>query len=138
MEEEKSKTSDLTLKKHGTRHPPWKKGESGNPNGRPKGTVSITGEIKNRLLKIYPEKQATVIGLDGKKILKQKKTYLQKIVETVFENALVQKDTRTLNQIWAYIDGQPKATIDIGADKESLGELTTFMRTMAKQKNNGK
>lgn len=110
----------------------FKPGQSGNPKGKPPGAVSITGEIKAKLLKIYPEKQ--VIGADGKKIKKLKKTYLQKIIEAIFENAVVQKDTRTLNQIWAYIDGQPKATLDIGADKESLATLTEFFRGVGKKK----
>lgn len=110
---------------------PFKKGQSGNPKGRPKGTVSITAEIRAKLLKIYPEKQATVIGDDGKKIKKEKKTYLEMLIKSIFENAIKNKDTRMLNQIWAYIDGQPKATLDIGADKSSLEELTTMFRAMA-------
>lgn len=113
---------------------PYKKGQSGNPKGRPPGSVSITGEIRARLLKVFPEKQAKVIGSDGKRIMKIKKTYLQKVVEAVFDNAIVQKDQRALNQIWAYIDGQPKATLDIGADKDSLADLTDFFRGIAKPK----
>ena len=112
----------------------WKKGESGNPNGRPKGSVSITTEIKARMLKVFPEKSAKITTEDGKKIKKIKKPYLQKIIETIFDNAIVQKDTRTLNQIWAYIDGHPKATLDIGADKQSLEDLTRFFKMTAQEK----
>ncbi len=135
MNESETKLPDLTgveQKKPGRNL--FKKGQSGNPAGRKPGSVSITSEIKARLLKVFPEKSAIVIGEDGKKLKKIKKTYLEKVVETIFNNAIVQKDTRTLNQIWAYIDGQPKATLDIGADKESLAQLTEFFRNVAKGK----
>lgn len=112
----------------------FKPGQSGNPKGRPVGTLSITGEIKAKLLKVYPQKLAQVTGDDGKKLFHIKKTYLQMIIESIFDNAIKQKDPRTLNQIWAYIDGQPKATIDIGADKDSLNDLTNFFRSIAKKK----
>ena len=102
----------------------FKKGESGNPNGRPKGTVSITELIRGKLRERYPEK-------DPKKF-KEKKSYVEKIIDTIFHNAIEAKDEKTLSKIWAYIDGQPKATLDIGADKESLAELTNFFRNVAK------
>lgn len=113
---------------------PFKPGQSGNPKGKPPGTVSITTEIKATLRKVYPRKTATVTVEDGKKLFKIKKTYLQRVIETIFENAIEQKDQRALNQIWAYIDGHPKATLDIGADKDSLIELTEIFRNMATPK----
>ena len=60
---------------------------------------------------------------------------MEKIIETIFHNAIELKDARTLKDIWSYIDGQPKATIDIGADKDSLSELTEFFKSVATQKN---
>lgn len=128
--------ADKTAKKQQKKVPgvPFKPGQSGNPKGRPPGSVSITAEIKARMLKVFPEKSATVKGDDGKKLIKIKKTYLQKVIEAIFENAIVEKDAKTLNQIWAYMDGQPKATLDIGADKDSLEELTEFFRAIAKAK----
>ena len=89
------KTATIQQKKVPGR--PFKPGQSGNPKGRPVGSVSITTEIRSRLLKVFPEKQATVIGEDGKKIKKLKKTYLQKIVETIFENAFIILWKRMLN-----------------------------------------
>ncbi len=70
MSEETPKISEQTGEKQGTNPNLFKKGQSGNPNGRPKGTVSITTEIRARLLKIYPEKQAAVTDDNGKKIIK--------------------------------------------------------------------
>ena len=118
---------------------PFKKGQSGNPKGRAPGSVSITSAIKAKLNQIYKDKQAKITGDDGKPLTnKEKRTYLQAIIDTIFENALVQKDARTLHQIWAYIDGHPKATIDIGVDKTQLDELTAYFRGVAKPKENKK
>lgn len=116
----------------GNHHPntrgliPFKKGQSGNPKGRPKGTVSITDAIRAKLLSLYPEKDP--------KLFKEKKRYVDKIIDAILSNALDLKDVKTLNQIWAYMDGQPKAIMDIDVDKESLNELTNFFRLMAKNK----
>lgn len=135
MESNTKQKTELTVPKQAKRRDHlFKPGQSGNPHGRPPGSVSITSAIRDRLNKVFPEKSAIVKGPDGTKIKKIKKTYLQKIVETVFENAIVTKDQRALNQIWAYIDGHPKATIDIGADKESLADLTEFFRLIGKKK----
>ncbi len=103
----------------------FKKGRSGNPAGKPKGSVSITEAIRRKLEEEY----------FNIKNPEEKKTYLEKIIETIFHNALEAKDARTLKDIWSYIDGQPKATLDIGADKEGLAELTEFFREAAKNKN---
>ena len=101
----------------------FKPGESGNPNGRPKGAISITAMVKERLKEVYP-------GRDNA----EKKTYAQKIIDAIFDNAIKNNDSRTIKDVWAYIDGQPKATLDIGADKESLSELTDILRAIAKPK----
>ena len=105
---------------------PFKKGQSGNPRGRPPGTVSITDAIKRKLNEVYPSTK--------KDKNKKKRIYLEKIIDTILDNALIKKDPRTLEKIWAYMDGHPKATIDIGADKQSLAELTEFFRAIAKKK----
>lgn len=111
---------------------PFKKGQSGNPKGRPKGTVSITTEIKNKLLKIYPKKVEVTDPLTGeKRLIKEKKLYLDKIIEAIFENGIELKDPRTLNQIWAYLDGSPKQTI--AGDKENPLRVITMDSDLAKQ-----
>lgn len=104
----------------------WKPGQSGNPKGLPAGTVSITTAIRHKLLEIFPP------GKNDKN--KEKKLYLDKLVEGILENAIKHGDTRSQKDIWAYMDGHPKATIDIGADKDSLSELTEFFRAVAKHK----
>ncbi len=119
--------TDITVSKQSKTRglKPFKKGQSGNIKGRPKGSISITRAIKTKLQEIYP-------GND----LQEKQTYLKKIVDTIFENAIEKKDPRTLGQIWAYIDGKPKATLDLATqiDKTNLAELTDFFRKMGNPK----
>ena len=100
-------------------------GSTGNPKGRPKGSLSITQAIKTKLLEAYP-------GIDPK----EKKTYLDMIVEGILKNAIENGDARSQKEIWAHIDGQPKASIDFFTDQErtNLEELTDFFRKTAKQK----
>lgn len=96
-------------------------GNTANPAGRPPGTISITAAIKKKLEEEYSNKDNP----------EERKLYLEKIIEAIFHNAIELKDARTLKDIWSYIDGQPKATLDIGADKDSLEELTRFFKAMA-------
>ena len=105
----------------------FKKGESGNPKGRPQGSVSVTSAIKRKLLEVFPDTK-------GKKN-KEKKLYLDKLVDGILKNAIENGEARSQRDIWAYMDGHPKATIDIGADKEDLDKLTKFFRIVAKKKN---
>lgn len=50
---------------------PWlyKKGQSGNPNGRPKGSVSMKTYIKNKLATMTDEERETFLEGIDKKIL---------------------------------------------------------------------
>lgn len=104
----------------------FKKGKSGNPNGRPVGTISITEAIKRKLQEVFPDKDGTPN--------KEKRLYLDKLVESILKNALENGESRSQKDIWNYIDGFPKATIDIGADKDSLAVLTDYFRNIAKPK----
>lgn len=107
----------------------FKKGQSGNPAGRPKGSVSITEAIKRKLSEVFiPPKTPP------EEINKIKRTYLEAIVDTVMENALVAKDPRTIKDVWNYIDGLPKATIEVGGDKESLETLTEYFKSIGTKK----
>ena len=97
-------------------------GTTGNPKGRPKGSVSITQVVKAKLQEVYS-------GTNSKEV----KTYLEKIVEKILDNGIVKKDARTLKDIWAYIDGQPKASLDFHTDQEkaNLEELTAYFRKVS-------
>ena len=77
----------------------YKPGESGNLNGRPKGSgISITTEIKRKLDEIPKGKKAT---------------NLQMLLEVILESALKRKDHQMIKQIWNYIDGMPKQSTDL-------------------------
>ena len=88
---------DITGKKQGKWFPPvdhqWKKGESGNPAGRPPGSISITAEIKKKLLEIPENQQKTILDL---------------LVNKIIRKAAVDGDDQMIKQIWSYIDGPPR------------------------------
>ena len=89
-----------------------------NPKGRPEGSLSITAAIKAKLEQEYVNLQDP----------EDKKTYLTKIIDAIFHNAIELKDARTLKDIWAYIDGLPRGSLGIDVDKENLKQLTDFFR----------
>jgi hypothetical protein len=75
----------------------WKKGQSGNPKGRPEGSgISITTEIKRELAKVVPG---------------QKATYLELLIKRIMKQAVQDGDTQMITKIWNYIDGLPVARI---------------------------
>jgi hypothetical protein len=68
-------------------------GQSGNPKGRPPGSVSITAEIKKKLQEI-PEGQ--------------QKSYLELLINRILKQAVVDGNEQMIKQIWSYIDGTPR------------------------------
>jgi hypothetical protein len=111
-------------KKKGGPGRPFKPGQSGNPAGKPSGTLSLTSIIKRKLAEIY----------DSPVNKEAKKATIELLADQIIKNGIENGSERTQEKIWAYLDGHPKTTIDIGADKDSLGELTDFFRAVAKQK----
>ena len=84
----------------------WKEGESGNPNGRPKGSgISITTEVKRKLEEV-PQGQ--------------KATYLQLLISRIMKQAIQDGDQQMIKQIWNYIDGMPKQATDITSGGEKI------------------
>lgn len=80
-------------------------GNTANLNGRPRGSISITERIKQKLLEV-PEGQ--------------KKSYLEILVTKILKKAISEEDFQTMKQIWAYVDGMPK----LGIDYLSKSEIT--------------
>ena len=97
--------ADKTAKKQRGR--PFKKGKSGNPKGRPPGSISIRDKVRQHLEQ-NPE--------DVKEIVKH-----------------FVKENREL--MWQMLEGKPKQQMEVDVDKESIIELTKFFRAMAKNKN---
>ena len=77
--------------------PKWEKGQSGNPDGRPKG-LSITALVKEELEKV-PEGE--------------KRTRVAEFVDKMLKKAVKDGDTVTQKMIWNYIDGLPRETKDV-------------------------
>ena len=74
----------------------FKPGVSGNPNGKPKGTISITSRIKSELQKCAKD---------------SKKSYLDILIERILYKALQEGDKDMIKAIWSYVDGMPKQDI---------------------------
>lgn len=86
-----------------------KKGSVLNPDGRPKGSVSLVRIIKNKLQEEFPEDAS----------IEEKKTYADKVVETYINKAIDESDTKLLRDLIDRIDGKPVQTNKIE------GELKT-------------
>ena len=84
--------------------PRWKKGESGNPAGKPKGTFSLLNLLKAEIQKC-PEGQ-------------DKKTYGDLIIQRMLADSIKKGDIQHIKTIWAYLEGMPKEHHDL----TTLGE----------------
>jgi hypothetical protein len=78
------------------------KGVSGNPNGRPKGTLSLVSLLKKKLESIAPNSQ---------------KTWAELFVDKMFFTAINDKgDSALMRDIVNRIDGMPKQNIGFGLE----------------------
>lgn len=78
--------------------PPWKKGQSGNPKGKAKGTISILSRVK-KYLKEHPDKFDELIDF-----------YI---------------DNRKMRELlWKMIDGMPKQSHEIGGTEGLPVQIT--------------
>jgi len=86
----------------------------GNPGGgRPKGSgISITTEIKKKLAEV-PEGQ--------------RETYLQLLVNRIFKQAIQDGDSQMIGRVWAYIDGMPKQSVEVGHTDDIVKQITDRM-----------
>lgn len=83
-------------------------GNTANPNGRPKGSLSITALVKEELEKVP----------DGQKV-----SYAEALIKKMLHKAIIEGDTQTQKMIWNYIDGLPKGALDLTSGGEALQEF---------------
>lgn len=85
----------------------FKKGVSGNPNGRPKGRISLIGILEETLRENY------MPGTD--------KSLARALVERTILDAL-NGDSHSRKLVWEYLEGKPGA-IQQALDEESIVEI---------------
>ena len=94
MKKENSENTQINQKKR--RGAPekylWKKGQSGNPAGKPKGSYSLVSLLKKQLEDIPAG---------------HKKTYGQIIIDRIFNKAISEGNEQIIKLIINYIDGLP-------------------------------
>jgi len=103
------------------------KGKSGNPNGRPKGTLSLVSLLKEELQRITPESANK----------KEKETYALALIRKTIKIALISEDTQMIKDIFNRVDGMPKQNLELGLD-DIIGEvkLTLVKNENSKPANN--
>lgn len=79
----------------------FKKGQSGNPAGKPPGTISIISELKKKLKEKPPG---------------EKRTYLEAFIMKILKKALYDEDVKMMIEIMRYIDGMPRQQIEMKGD----------------------
>lgn len=83
----------------------FKKGVSGNPNGRPVGSVSIVEGIRRKLLEVEPG---------------TKKQYLELFLSSYFKNAIKDGDNQLMRDMINRIDGMPQQKTDLTTNGKDL------------------
>lgn len=94
----------------------FKPGQSGNPGGKPVGSLSLLGLLKKRLAEINPE--------NGR-------TYAEQFMDNIIQDAM-DLDGPSRKLVMQYIEGMPKQQMIIDTNKDSVAELTNFFRGIAK------
>ena len=92
---------------------PWlfKKGQSGNPNGRPVGSVSIVEGIKRKLLEVEPA---------------NKKTYLELFLSKLFLKAIKEGNEQLMKDMINRVDGMPQQRTDITSGDKPIPILNAI------------
>lgn len=86
------------------------KGKSGNPDGRPVGSVSIVEGIRRKLLEIEPG---------------NKKTYLELFLTSYFKKAIKDGDTNLMRDLIDRVDGRALQKNELSGSVDLKGLIQT-------------
>lgn len=95
--------------------PRWQPGESGNPNGRPKGARSLSTILKEML------EEEIEVNIDG---VKSKKQFQEVIIRKLIKKAN-DGDIKAIQEIFDRVEGKSKQVVDMNFDmqKETVRQL---------------
>lgn len=102
---------DITLRRKGLREP-WKKGESGNPGGRPKKAQSITDQLTQEASRVVT---VTVGGV------KYRGRNMEILAKRMFERGIRKVEPRLVAEIIDRVDGRAVSMMElVGRDGEPI------------------
>lgn len=96
----------------------FKKGKSGNPNGRPPGTFSLKSILQQEIQR-QPK---------GKKL-----SYAMALIKKQLHQAIIDGDAQTQKLIWNYIEGMPIQDITSGGEKLPIPILNVLHNDIDKK-----
>jgi hypothetical protein len=83
----------------------FKKGQSGNPNGRPVGTVSIVEGLRRKLKEIDPT---------------ERRSYLDIFIDKLISKAAKEGDVALMRDLVDRIDGKPRQSVDVTTNGKDI------------------
>ena len=105
-----SETPEKSGKKQDTK---FKKGQSGNPDGRPPGTFSLTTMLRNEIQKV-PEGQ--------------KLSYAEAFLRKMLSKAINEGDHASQKLIMNYLEGLPQMKMDITSGRKPIPLLQGIVK----------
>ena len=105
----------------------FKPGQSGNPKGKPKGTISITSKVKELLQKMAKTQSG------------EEKERLETLVINILYMAINERNEAMIKLIWNYVDGLPKQAVELSGEitktEVSDEELKAYRKFRKQQEN---
>lgn len=118
--------------------PRWKKGESGNPKGRPK---KIALQLKREGYSLWEIndtiQQMVSLELDDLKEIYQnpKATILEKTIAAALKKGLQKGDLNSIETLLNRVYGKPKEKMDITTDGEAINKNQYEIKIITSDKN---